>query len=201
MQLVASAALITMAAPPSPCPRVFHTLPPVFFKWHHDTWALSRKLHPAPRLMQSRTTCCMPPLPLPPGLHLLTPLPLCLSPSHCTHTHTHPCWYLDVLSIRTWKWGRVQIQALSRKISCSRGSCLPGWIDVASRLLRWWRGLEPCQTLSVLPPLPSASAAASTPLLWPLRHITLLPGILRLHRPTLDCHAALVEGCWNRTRD
>lgn len=79
------------------------------------------------------------------------------------HTHTHPCWYLDVLSIRTWKWGRVQIQALSRKVSCSRGSCLPGWIDVASRLLRWWRGLKPCKTQSALRPLPSASAAVSTP--------------------------------------
>lgn len=99
-----------------PLPHPCRTLPPVSFQWPRYTWVKSRKPHSALWLMQSHTTCI--PLPLL-DLHPLTP------PGH-THTRargqihtdrytppqTIPCWYLDALSIRKWKWEREQIMAL-----------------------------------------------------------------------------------------
>lgn len=210
VRLVASAGLITI----TPHSRAFRTPPPVFFQWRHYRWATSRKAEsstPAdaitPNLLHS-------PPPLPPpllGLHSLTPSGFLqdFSPRATTHTHTPltapprtiPCRYLDVLSIREWKWGRAQIQPLSHKISCPRGSFLPGWIDVASRLPRWWRGRRalrnPERAVSAARRacLPAAARAAFRRCYGRLV-LLLLPGIPRLPPLASDCFHSALEGSW-----
>lgn len=126
--------------------RTIPPLPPVSFQWPQYTWVKSRKPHSALWLMQSHTTCI--PLPLL-ELHSLKTTPQLPILPH-THAHTHtdrytpaqiiPCWYLDVLSIKNWKWEREQIKALSQKMSCPRGLfLLCCWIDVVNQSLYWWR--------------------------------------------------------------